>query len=293
MGLTVSLIASELTLPLLHEGLPGMQVQEAASVDDNSRRMIAGDFDVAEMSLATFVRAVSRGAALVGLPVFPGRRFVQVGMLARRGSGIGAPAELVGRRVAVPQYWLTSSVWHRGILQDQYGVAPESVEWLTTAPERGGADYPLGVSVTRVEHTTIPELFAQDRIDAALVPRPINEQQQAAGAVNLFDDLEAAKREYFEATGIFPIMHFVAMKRDVLQRAPDAPLELVAAFRQAQKLPGAAGELGLSAPPVGMATNRAAIERFLSYAHEQQLVRELPAWDQLFLSDPSSEHAPA
>src|SRR5262245_24423467 len=99
MTITVSLIASELTKPLLQLGLPGMQMREATSVDDNSRRMIAGEFDVAEMSLATFVQVVSRGAKLVGLPVFPGRRPVQVGMLARRGSGVTSPRALAGRRV--------------------------------------------------------------------------------------------------------------------------------------------------------------------------------------------------
>jgi 4,5-dihydroxyphthalate decarboxylase len=289
MTITVSLIASELTKPLLQLGLPGMQMREAISVDDNSRRMIAGEFDVAEMSLATFVQVVSRGAKLVGLPVFPGRRPVQVGMLARRGSGVTSPRALVGRRVAVPQYWLTSSVWHRGVLREEYSVAAESIEWITTAPERGTATFPPGVVVTRVENTTIAELFAQERIDAALLPRPINEQQKAAGAMNLFEDVGAAQRAYLARTGIVPIMHFVAMKGDLLRRAPQAPPALVAAFLQAQRaLP--AGAPPNRPSPVGLAANRSALERFLAYAREQQLVRELPQLEQIFVTGPFSEH---
>jgi 4,5-dihydroxyphthalate decarboxylase len=184
---------------------------------------------------------------------------------------------------------LTSSVWHRGVLREEYGIAAESIEWITTAPERGTAVFPTGVVVTRAENTTIPELFAQERIDAALVPRPINEQQEAAGAVNLFADVGAAQREYLARTGIFPIMHFVAMKRDVLRCAPQAPAELFAAFLQAQRvLPAAARPDG--PPPVGLAANRPALERFLAYAHEQQLVPELPELEQLFVTDSFSQY---
>jgi 4,5-dihydroxyphthalate decarboxylase len=288
--ITVSLLACGLTNPLLKSGLPGMQVTEASSVDDNSRRMIAGEFDIAEMSLATFVRAASAGTELVGLPVFPGRRFIQVGMLAHRDSGVDGPRALAGRRVAVPQYWLTSSVWHRGVLREEYGVAPESIEWITTAPERGGVGFPSGVSVKRVEDATIPELLAQGRIDAALVPRSINEKQRAAGAMNLFPDPVAAQRDYLARTGIVPIMHFVAMRRDVLVRAPQAVPALLAAFDLAQRaLPK--DTLEESVPAVGLAENRSAIERFLAYAHEQQLVPVLPMPEQLFVPHSNNEHA--
>ena len=205
MNCSVSLVESALTLPLLQGRVTaqGLDFQAARSVDDNSRRMLEGAFDVAEMSLATFVRAVGQGEPLVGLPVFPGRRFVQANMFVHRDSGIATAQALAGRRVAVPQYWLTSSVWHRGLLSDEFGVDPQSIDWFTTASERGAAPLPPGVRVTQLEGTSIVQLFEQRRIDAALLPRPLTRELTEAGATNLLADAPATQREYFARTGFF------------------------------------------------------------------------------------------
>ena len=291
MNCSVSLVESALTLPLLQGRVTaqGLHFQAARSVDDNSRRMLEGAFDVAEMSLATFVRAVGQGEPLVGLPVFPGRRFVQANMFVHRESGIATAQALAGRRVAVPQYWLTSSVWHRGLLSDEFGVDPQSIDWFTTASERGAAPLPPGVRVTQLEGTSIVQLFEQRRIDAALLPRALTRELTEAGATNLLADAPATQREYFSRTGIFPIMHFIAMRRSLACAQPQLVAALCAAFEtSARDCPDVDADLP---GPVGLVSNRPTLERFFVYAREQGLVRDLPTLADLFVPEPCNQQA--
>jgi len=287
--IALALVPSSLTTPLL-EGrvkIEGVAVvpHAAKSVDDNSRAMLAGGFDVAEMSLATFARAKDQGAKLIGLPVFPGRRFVQPGVAVAKGRKFASPREFKGKRVGLPQYWLTSSVWHRGVLQHEYGVAPDQVEWVTVVSERGAATLPGGVRVTAREGAKIPELLDSGEIDAALVPRPVPGNC-------LFPDVPAAQRDYLAHTGIFPIMHFIVLREAVADLAP----VLMRAFAQAKEgaaapeppIQGMSAEAGRAAfghdPwPYGLAANRAVLDTFLGYAHEQGLVRERQSVDALFV----------
>jgi 4,5-dihydroxyphthalate decarboxylase len=293
MSCSVSLVESALTLPLLQGSVraEGLQFQAARSVDDNSRRMLEGAFDIAEMSLATFVRAVGQGEPLVGLPVFPGRRFVQANMFVHRDAAIATPQGLAGQRVAVPQYWLTSSVWHRGLLSDEFGVDPQSIEWFTTASERGATPLPPGVQVTRVEGTSIVQLFEQRRIDAALLPRPLTRELSEAGATNLLADTTTTQQAYFARTGIFPIMHFIAMRRSLASEQPQLVVALCKAFEACVRaVPNVDAHAGLPGP-VGLAPNRATLERFFGYARDQGLVRNLPALAELFVPEPFNQQA--
>jgi len=289
--IALSLVPSSLTTPLLDGSvkIDGVAVvpYAAKGVDDNSRAMLSGGFDVAEMSLATFARAKDRGAKLIGLPVFPGRRFIQPGVAIGKGRKFGSPREFAGKMVALPQYWLTSSMWHRGVLQHEYGVAPHQVNWVTAVAERGESAFPAGVNVTVREGAKIPELLASGEIDAALLPRPVS------GGNCLFRDPAQAQREYMAATGIFPIMHFIVMREAVAELAP----ALMRAFEKA-KSRAAAPEppiqgmtvedgtraIGRDAWPYGLAKNRAVLDTFLGYAHEQGLVRTRQSVDALFVS---------
>jgi 4,5-dihydroxyphthalate decarboxylase len=286
--LTVSLVPSSLTTPIL-EGrvkVDGVEVAPNASqtVDANSRAMLDGKYDVAEMSLATFLRAKENGAKLIGLPVFPGRRFVQPGVAVAKKSGLKDPSEFAGKRVAVPQYWLTSSVWHRGVLQHVHGVSPDKVEWVTVVSERGEAQFPKGIHVTTREGAKVPELLAAGEVDAALVPRP------AEGSC-IFPDVVAAQRDYLARTGIFPIMHFVVMREAVVDLAPALSRAFAAAKKGAEQeapifgMSAAEGlkPFGGDAFPYGLGPNRKVLDTFLGYAHEQGLTRSKLSLDQLFI----------
>ena len=127
--LSMSLIAGPLTDPLLGgevavavSGDVAISVAAGPSVDRNSRMMLDGAFDVAEMSFSTYIKARELGKDLIGVPIFTGRGFLQPGVVCSVASGIRRPEDLAGKRVGVPQFWMTSSVWHRLILEQQHGV---------------------------------------------------------------------------------------------------------------------------------------------------------------------------
>jgi 4,5-dihydroxyphthalate decarboxylase len=286
---TISLVPSPLTTPVL-EGrvkVDGVALSTHASqtVDANSRAMLEGKYDVAEMSLATFLKAKDDGAKLIGLPVFSGRRFVQPGVAASKKSGLKDPSQLAGKRVGVPQYWLTSSVWHRGVLQHVHGVMPDKVEWITVVSERGAAAFPKGIRVTPREGAKIPELLETGEIDAAMVPRP------AEGSC-IFADVVAAQRDYLAKTGIFPIMHFIVMREQVADLAPALSRAFGAAKQGAEQeapILGVSAAEGLKsfggdAYPYGLGPNRKVLDTFLGYAHEQGLTRKKLALDDLFVA---------
>src|SRR5215212_5972710 len=111
LKLSMSLVPGPLTQPVLAgEVVPqGVDVSVAAgkSVDGNSRQMLNLAFDVAEMSLATFLKAREQGTPLIGLPIFTGRRFLQPCVLAAASAAVETPADLAGKRVGLPQFWMT------------------------------------------------------------------------------------------------------------------------------------------------------------------------------------------
>jgi 4,5-dihydroxyphthalate decarboxylase len=298
MALTVSLVPTPLTTPILDGSvaIEGVAIasRAAPSINRNSLEMLDGAYDVAEMSLATLVAARSRGAPYVAVPIFPGRRFCHGGIGVRRDSGIAAPSDLKGRRVGLSQYWMTSSVWHRDLLAREYGIAQRDLQWVTTARERLAAvDFPVGVSVERIDGATLDELVRDGRIDAALVPRIDGRSLSTGTAVLPFTDVGAAERDYYRRTGLFPIMHLIVVREPLLRADRTLAQRLVAAFDAAKALaladPQATarlespfdGEAAAAALPAfggdpwpyGLAANTVVLEAFLNAAQDQGLTR--------------------
>jgi len=310
--LTLSVIPSPLTRPVLSGQMapPGvvLRTQEARSVDDNSRRMLDLEFDIGEMSLATFTKAREQGVPLVALPLFTGRRFLQPSITVARSAGIRDLAQLVGKRVGLPQFWMTSSVWHRLVLRQMHGVSQEQVTWVTTAPERMEAlGMPPGVEVRQDASGRSPrELMEAGEIDAIMSPRggplsPDAAQSDGDIAISGYADPVAAQREYYEQTQIFPIMHMVVMREEVAQNDPALVVGLCDAFQRAKEVgraeaisdarerPLAGGTpadvralMGDDPWPYGVAVNRHALEKFLQDARDQGLVQRPMPVDDLF-----------
>ncbi len=308
MKLSLSLVPSALTTPLLdgEVTVEGIEFEglRAASVDANSRAMLNLEFDVAEMSLATFLRARADGVPIIGLPVFTGRRFVQPGIGRAPGAAIASPADLADRRVGLPQYWMTSSVWHRATLFDEYGIDARAVRWVTVQSERfGDGTFADGVAVELCCGATLPELLKAGEIDAVLFPRPIETRFEPAAAVPVFDDAVAAQREAFTRTGRFPIMHFVVIREALIEAEPGLAGRLVGAFERAKAL--AIGETdrhdGLEPPihgqgiaesldlfggdpwPYGLAANREVLRWLIDDAYRQSLIDRPLAAESLFV----------
>jgi len=292
MPFSCALIDSALTQPILGGAVataPGLDLTfTTATVDDNSRAMIAGKYDIAEMSMATYVQARARGLDLLALPVFMGRRFLQPCVAFAKNSTIGSPSELRGKRIVLPQFWMTSSMWHRGLLEHEYGVPATQVEWVTTQPERLDAGFTPGARVTNVgDHplAQLPQLLTDGTVDVLFSPRPPARDGKLGF---LFEDPAATSLEYRDRTGIYPLLHTVVLKGSLKKHA-DALFDLFVRSKvHAYAHPGA-NEIespiaGLSFDearaclgepyPYGVRANAAAIEAFLSYSVEQGLTTE-------------------
>jgi len=206
------------------------------------RAMRSQDFDVTELSLSSYLVRHARGdCPYIAVPVFLSRSFRHTAIYVRK-DRIKRPEDLKGKRVGLPEYQLTANVWARAILQDDHGVKPSDIQWM-----RGGIDTPGRPEKIRLQlppdvhlqdapaGTTISQLLDSGEIDGFIAPRP-----PAAAALNnpnvgwLFDDPVAAARDYYRRTGVFPIMHVAAIRKELAQRHPWLPVAVLKAFTQAK-----------------------------------------------------------
>lgn len=291
----MSLVPGPLTDPILSKdvavgGEASWTITPGASVDSNSRAMLDGKFDVAEMSFATFLKAFELGKDLIALPLFTGRGFLQPGILCATAAGIRSPEDIKGKRVGIPQYWMTSSVWHRGVLESQHGVKPADVRWFTAVEERfENLVFPSGVSVERLpEGTGVSEALAAGLVDAIMTPPRGVPKSMPAGQSSPYADLPRAQADYFAKTHTFPIMHFVVLRRSLTKELPWLAGAVTAAFDAAKKKADASGGLkpviaGLPTDEerkllgddpwaFGLAANKPSLDTFFGTAHAQQWV---------------------
>ena len=144
-------------------------------VEETFFRMLRNrEFDVAEMSLSSYAVSVARDSPpFVAIPVFPSRFFRHSCIFVSEKSAIREPRDLIGKRIGTPEYQMTAPVWIRGILQDEYGVDPASVEYCTGGEEEPGReeklklDLPAKFRVTRIgAGQTLSAMLADGEIDA-------------------------------------------------------------------------------------------------------------------------------
>ncbi len=199
---------------------------------DRHQRMIRNEeFDVAELSLSSYLMARERGQGLIALPIFPYRMFRHQFILVRKNAGISSPTDLKGKRVGTPMYQTTTMLWVRGMLQHEYGVRPEDIEWVTEREELVHF-VTNGVSI-KVESEPVEELFAQGKLDAIVVIEEVEERWlNDPGVARLFPNFPEVEADYYRTTGIYPIMHIVAAKTELVSQYPWLPRSIYDAFAQ-------------------------------------------------------------
>ncbi len=209
------------------------------------RQMRHHEFDVSEMSFSSYL--VSRfedSPPFIAIPVFPSRSFRHSGIYVHTNSGIQAPEDLVGKRIGCAEYQLTANVWIRGILNDEYGVAPSSFLTLTGGLEqpgrieKAGVSLPPGIQSEAIGPTqTLSEMLDRGEIDALFSPRaPSSFLSGSPNVGRLFEDSYTAEREYYQRTKIFPIMHLVAIRREVYEENRWVAQSLLKGFVEAQRM---------------------------------------------------------
>jgi 4,5-dihydroxyphthalate decarboxylase len=271
------------------------------------------EFDLSEMSLAMYAIGRARGEMpFVAIPVFPSRCFRHSAIYVNAGAGIAEPGDLIGRNVGVPEYQITAAVWVRGILQREYGVRPEQLVWVTGGQERPDreAKIPLRpLPSVRIERAPagrpLNEMLVSGEIAALVAARPPSSFLAGDERVRrLFPDYRAVERDYFQRTGIFPIMHTIAIKEEIHARHPWLAQSLVKAFTAAKALclqqienvaalsymlpwmmadvEEMAALMGDDPWPYGVEANRQTLETLLDDLHAQGLMERPLAVEELF-----------
>ena len=265
------------------------------------------EFDASELSLSNYIMTRAQGKRwFVAVPVFPSRIFRHSAIYVNEGSGIKVPQDLAGKKVGVREYHMTAAVWVRGILQHEYGVAPEKIEWIRAGGEER-IDYtlPEGLSLKAIPpDKDIYTMLQAGELDALVDPEPPAWLLKADGNVKrLFADFKSVEIEFFRRTKIFPIMHTLVIKREIYERHPWVASSLYKAFCQAKEasyrilgpnrdhltggwldvaLAEERGILGDDPWPYGLEANRNTIETLMQYLHEQGLISSKLPVEELF-----------
>ena len=187
------------------------------------------EFDVAEYSLANYCAhlAEPKPSPMVALPVFTSRVFRHSSIYVNDASNIVDAGDLAGRTVGIPQWSQTATVYVRGFLTHDAGVRLRSIRWVQAGVDQPGrrdgvqSYLPEGVTVTPRPERALSDLLASGEIDAVISARPPQcFMQGAPGVRRLFADFRQEEERYFARTGIFPIMHVIAMRRPVYEANP-------------------------------------------------------------------------
>ena len=200
------------------------------------------EFDLAEMSLSSYTVSLFREPRrFVAIPIFPSRFFRHSCIYVNAKSGIRTPKDLIGKKVGVPEFQMTAPVWIRGTLDELYGVPVDSVTYYTGGEEEPGRseklalDLPANIKVQAIpDHKTLSQMLRDGEIDALHTARAPS-TYDGKNVVRLFENYGEVEKDYFRKTGLFPIMHTIAIRRDVYEQNRWVAQSLYKAFVEAQK----------------------------------------------------------
>lgn len=270
------------------------------------------EWDVSEISFAKAISFASQNdPRFVLLPVFPSRVFRHSSIYVRRELGLTRPEDLAGLRIGVPEWAQTAAVYTRGMLVHEHGLDLRSVQWFQAGVNEAGRaektalKLPEGLSCTAVPQSSLSAMLVEGKLDAVLSARPPRAfLEQPDRVTRLFVDSHAAEAAYFKKTGIFPIMHVLAIRREKyeqhrwlaknlfdafdaaknrsLQRALDVTASHFVLPWVSNRAREAQAMLGNDFWPYGVAPNRVTLDAFCQYAYEQGVAHRLIRSEELF-----------
>jgi 4,5-dihydroxyphthalate decarboxylase len=278
-------------------------------------RMVGGqEFDIAELSASEFISLAGGGdRRFVALPVFPSRVFRHGYVFINTRAGIRTAKDLEGKRVGLPLYTQTAAIWVRGHLAHQFGVDLSTIRWVQGAVEtvgtHGKPHAPPLLQPVAIEQneTGIPlaELLASGEIDALIGSRKPDSLGRHPDVARLFPDYRAQERALYETSKIFPIMHLIAMRRELYDRHRWLATSFYNAFVESKRrararmryggslaymLPWLLSEIeeidevfGGDAWPYGVEPNRPTLEALVQYMVDQHFIAKPIPIEELFV----------
>lgn len=262
--LTLTMISqpNERSLPLIDGAVEpeGFDIIHTKSDPSETfwRQLNFEEFDIAEMSLSSYLIAKEHGSTMWMIPIFPSRRFFHTALSYHADSGIRQPSEVAGKRLGVGEYQQTASLWLRGTLEHDFDVSQYSVEWWMERTEElshGGATGfapPEGIKFHRVpEDKSLATMLLGHEIDVAGVGRAQSPEWNLIdrstwirpprdadwGKIKpLFPDLMEEGTRYFKAHGFIPANHGYAVRGEILDQYPWVAFNLYKAFLEAKEV---------------------------------------------------------
>lgn len=271
------------------------------------RQLQYGEFDVCEMSLSNYTMLASKPEQpFIAIPVFPSRVFRHGYFFINTDKGIEKPEDLAGKRGGVPEYSMTAAVYMRGLLEHEYGVKPDQIDWVQGRADRVELSLPDNLSLNAAPPgMELGDMLERGEIDFLMTANnPLSFRRGAANVRRLFPDYAAVEKDYYKRTKIYPIMHTVVIKQGVYERDPWAALSLYKAFSAAKercyRLLREAGSpkasfawlqpmieeeqaiIGEDWYPYGIEVNRSSIGALLQYEFEHGLTQRQLDIEELF-----------
>lgn len=277
-----------------------LHFEEVPVLVQGFRRMVRElAFDVSEMALTTYLTAREHGVKFTALPIFLVRGFHHNAIVVRRDSGITDPGQLVGKRVGVNRgYTVTTGVWARSIMANQYGLDLDSVTWVLSGDEHVEAYRPPSNVMSAPAGKTLEQMVLDGELEAAIGVR-----SDCPDIVPLIPNANDVALTALRATGLYPINHLVVIKDEVLKAHPDAAVAVFEAFAESKRQyvadlkAGAIAEpdstdrlhlkvleaTGWDDPlPYGIEPNRAVLEELIEQASKQRILTKTVKLEELF-----------
>jgi len=290
-----------------------LTVLDYASPKRHRRMLESKEFDICEMSMGSYLasRSEKNDYPFTAIPVFPHRRFRHSYMFKNADADISDPGDLSNKNVGLRGWQVTSTIWMRGIAREHYGADLESINWHV----HDGEDVDLDLSkysITEVsDGDTFEEMLISGELDAALYPNLLESVKSPETPVErIFADSLTTEEEYYKSTGIFPIMHTVVIKDEVIEKHPWVAVNIYDAFQEArnlclqkledprwtalawarQHLEHQQSVLGTNPYPYGLTDeSRNNLNTLIGYAYNQKVIPEKYNVDDLFVDSTLDE----
>ncbi|HEY7465177.1 MAG TPA: ABC transporter substrate-binding protein [Dehalococcoidia bacterium] len=271
-----------------------LQFEEVTPIIGAFRRMCRGlEFDVCEMAITTYLCAKANNLPFTALPVFLVRAFHNGAVQINPSAGVGSPKDLEGKKVGVRAWTVTTGVWAKDILQNEFGVDLEKVNWVV-ADEEHVLQYKTPANVTFQQGANLGEMLASGELAAAIgIPKV-----ESDAVKPLVENPGAAQAEWYKKTGVFPINHTLVVKDELLAADPALGKALYDAFKQARDeyVAGLASstdeaDAGMKRTaalvgdplPYGIEANRRAMEAIIAAATSQHILTAKTAVEDVFV----------
>jgi 4,5-dihydroxyphthalate decarboxylase len=270
-------------------------------------------FDISEMSASMYIILKAQGNfPFIALPIFPLRMFRHGFIFVNTGSGIKTPNDLEGKRIGVQEYRQTAGIWIRGILRSEYGVSFETAQWFEGGVNNSRPHDPAmdlrpqtDLSIQSIPaNQTLSKMLEIGEIDALLGARAPNALGASPHVARLFPNYREVEREFYEKTGIFPIMHTLVMKENLYREKPWVAESLYKACEEAKawclKQMQFSGAIRYTLPwlladidemvelfgrdpwPYGIEQNRRTLETLVQYLVYQHFLSKPVTLDEMF-----------